>query len=214
MFVSEDAVSWASNRGLAGELSLIPQMVHVEVEPVGRGVPMVGNLESRERSEPDNGFVLGLPSWDGFAVQTMRVGPISPLEEQTARRHVEYHARRSEWSRGGRAYYQNRSVRNSRPQVVQDNRIPVLESPPALPRENRNPANDKDRALCRVGRKVRDNHHTKQSVQNGSNGSTSVAHTDPIEVPDNPRNRPINSVGLKEEIERAKKRITSSDDAN
>ena len=31
--VSGDAVSWASNRGLAGELSLIRQMIHVEENP-------------------------------------------------------------------------------------------------------------------------------------------------------------------------------------
>ena len=213
VFVSGDAVSWAYNRGLAGQLSLIPQMIHVEDEPVERGATMVGNLESRGRMDSGNGFGLRLPTWDGFAVQTMRVGPIRPCEEDAARRHVEYHARRSEWSRGGRSYNQNRSERISRPQVARVNRMPVLESPPPLPSEIRKPVNGQYRAPCRVGRNVRDNHHTKRPVQNGSNDDTSVARTDPIEVPGNPRKRPINSVGLNEEVERVKKRIPSSDDA-
>ena len=175
-------------------------------------MPMVGNLESRGRREPSNGFGLRIPSWDGFAVQVMRFGAISPWEEEAARSHVEYHARRSECSRGGRTYYHNRSGRIKRPQFVRDNRIPVLESPPPLPRETRNSVNDQYRAPCRVVRNVRDNHHTKQLVQNGSNENASVARADPIGMPRNPRKRPINLVGLNEEIERAKKRTPSSDD--
>ena len=137
---------------------------------------------------------------------------MSPWEEEAARRHVEYYARRSECSRGRRAYNQNRSGRIKRPQFARDNRIPVLESPPPLPREIRNPVNDQHRAPCRVVRNVRDNHHTKQQVQNGSNENASVARADPIGVPSNPSKRPINSVGLNEEIELAKKRTPSSED--
>ena len=45
---------------LEGELSLILQIIHKEDGPVDRGALTVGNLESRGRREPVNGYGLRL----------------------------------------------------------------------------------------------------------------------------------------------------------
>lgn len=106
VFISGDAVSWASNRGQAGELSLILQMIHIDDEPVDRGALIVGNLESRGRREPDNGYGVRLPGWDGYSVRTLGVGSASPWEEEASRRYTEYCVRKDGWSQRGRGRHQ------------------------------------------------------------------------------------------------------------
>lgn len=61
VFTSGDAVSWASNRGLAGELSVIPQLIHIGDDPVALCEPIVVGGEN-QITVSDYGFPTGTDS--------------------------------------------------------------------------------------------------------------------------------------------------------
>lgn len=84
------AVPWASNLGLDGELSLIPQIISVELEQVAQSASITGNLESRGRRKPDNCYGFRLPGWSWYYVNAKRVGSVSPWEDEAERRYNEY----------------------------------------------------------------------------------------------------------------------------
>lgn len=80
----------------------MPQMINVEDEPVARGAPMIGNLETRTCREPDNGYGLRLSGWIGYSVNAKRVGSVSPWEENGGKEVQRILARIDGWSERSR----------------------------------------------------------------------------------------------------------------
>ena len=186
LLTSGDTVSWASNRGLDGDLSAIPQLTHIGEDPVSLGEPMVGNLESRGGREPDSGFSLRIPNWDGFEVLAMIVRSVSWWEEEAASRHVEYYARRSGWSRRGRLRRQRHPRRTTRPQDARENSTTVLESPPSSPRAIQKPMNNPYRTNNRENHYVSGAGHNQQPVSKNHTENSSIVRAEKIRVPGNP----------------------------
>ena len=212
VFVSGDAVSWASNRGMAGELSLIPQMIHVGDRPVDRGTPIVGNLESRGRREPDNGYGLRLPGWDGYSVRTMRVGSISPWEEEAARRYTEYCARQDSRFQRDHEQHLGRLKETNQRQRTRIGFERVRAGPPPLVHDTHRPVNEQYHLSNKGGCNVLPVGHGHQRAPVSRRHHTRHVDAEGLGIASHARKRHIGSVVSDEGIERPRKRISSSND--